>query len=150
MRAKPTTPDTVDQIVRETEPWRIAYRRDSHRHAESGWPEFRMASRVAPTLADLRYEVHTGRDVLLDEKRLGLPEPDVLQQHRHRGKAQGADPEYLEAMRGGFTGVARLLRHSDMADLGSWGHHTAEFDIDQRALALSTRLLSMLVPDLVG
>jgi len=36
------------------------------------------------------------------------------------------------------------------AQLGGWGHHTAEFDIDERALTIATRLLSVLVLDLAG
>jgi aminobenzoyl-glutamate utilization protein A len=34
------------------------------------------------------------------------------------------------------------------ADLGEWGHHTAEFDFDERALSGATRLLSVLVLEL--
>ena len=35
------------------------------------------------------------------------------------------------------------------ADLGGWGHHTAEFDFDERALGLAIRLLSELTLDLL-
>ena len=35
------------------------------------------------------------------------------------------------------------------ADLGGWGHHTAEFDLDERALGLAIRLLSELTLDLL-
>jgi aminobenzoyl-glutamate utilization protein A len=35
------------------------------------------------------------------------------------------------------------------ADLGGWGHHTAEFDFDERALGLAMRLLSQLAVDLM-
>jgi aminobenzoyl-glutamate utilization protein A len=34
------------------------------------------------------------------------------------------------------------------ADLGGWGHHTPEFDLDERALCHAVRLLSVLVLDL--
>ncbi len=36
------------------------------------------------------------------------------------------------------------------ADLGGWGHHTAEFDFDERALAMAVKLLSSITLDLVG
>ena len=36
------------------------------------------------------------------------------------------------------------------ADLGAWGHHTAEFDIDERALKAAIDLLSVVTLDLVG
>ena len=35
------------------------------------------------------------------------------------------------------------------ADLGGWGHHTAEFDFDERALGLAMRLLAQLTVDLL-
>jgi aminobenzoyl-glutamate utilization protein A len=108
-----TKMETVDKIVREIEPRLIGYRRDFHRHAEPGWTEFRTASRVARALADLGYEVRVGRDVLQDEERLGLPQPGVIEEHWQRAKAQGADPEYLELLQGGFTGVVGLLRQGD-------------------------------------
>jgi len=38
----------------------VARRRDFHKHAEAGWTEFRTASVVAKTLADLGYQVLTG------------------------------------------------------------------------------------------
>jgi aminobenzoyl-glutamate utilization protein A len=34
------------------------------------------------------------------------------------------------------------------ADLGGWGHHTAEFDLDERALRVAVRLLSAVVLDI--
>lgn len=36
------------------------------------------------------------------------------------------------------------------ADLGGWGHHTAEFDFDERALGLAIALLAELAVDLLG
>jgi aminobenzoyl-glutamate utilization protein A len=119
-----TKMETVDKIVREIEPRLIGYRRDFHRHAEPGWTEFRTASRVARALADLGYEVRVGRDVLQDEERLGLPQPGVIEEHWQRAKAQGADPEYLELLQGGFTGVVGLLRQGDGPRVG------LRFDMD--------------------
>ena len=36
------------------------------------------------------------------------------------------------------------------ADLGGWGHHTAEFDLDERALGLGVELLVRTVVELMG
>lgn len=36
------------------------------------------------------------------------------------------------------------------ADLGGWGHHTAEFDFDERALRLAVRLLALTTLELLG
>ena len=48
-------------------------RRDFHTYAESGWFEIRTSSLIAQRLTELGYEVLTGRDVCLDEGRMGLP-----------------------------------------------------------------------------
>jgi aminobenzoyl-glutamate utilization protein A len=115
---------TIDQVVREIESRLVQNRRDFHRYAESGWTEFRTASRVARILDELGYEVHAGRDVLRDEERMGLPEPGVLEDHWQRARDQGGDPEYLEALRGGFTGVVGILRQGDGPTVG------LRFDMD--------------------
>jgi len=91
----------------------IADRRDFHQHAETGWCEFRTASLVARRLADLGYEVHAGRAVLRDEDRMGLPAPEVLEQRWQRALGQGGDAGFLDAVRGGFTGVVGILRGGD-------------------------------------
>ena len=88
-----------------------AQRRDFHKYAESGWLEMRTSSIIARKLTELGcYEVLTGRDVCLDEVRMGLPDPEVLEENYKRAEAQGGDPEFLPATRGGFTGVIGILR----------------------------------------
>lgn len=85
-------------------------RRDFHRYAEAGWTEMRTASRIARRLQELGYEVLTGRDVCADDARMGVPDGATLAYHYERAKKEGADPVYLERMRGGFTGVIGILR----------------------------------------
>ena len=87
----------------------IGYRRDLHRYAEAAWTEFRTSSLVARRLVNLGYDVQSGRQVLRDEARMGLPSLDILEQHWQRALEQGADLEYLEVVRGGFTGVVGVL-----------------------------------------
>ncbi len=100
------------------------YRRDFHRYAESGWIEFRTASLVARRLADMGLELHVGRDVICDAARMGLPEPEVLDASWERAAAQGGDLAYLEALRGGFTGVVGVLKNGDGPTVG------LRFDMD--------------------
>jgi aminobenzoyl-glutamate utilization protein A len=116
--------EKIDQIVREIEPRLVQNRRDFHRFAETGWTEFRTASLVARTLEGLGYEVSAGRDVLRDEERLGLPEPGLLEEHWRRARAQGGDTQYLEALKGGFTGVVGKLRQGNGPTVG------LRFDMD--------------------
>ena len=83
-------------------------RHDLHRYAEPGWCEVRTASLLARRLTDLGFEVRVGREVLT-EKRLGLPSPEELAGAYRRALEQGADPEYAEQLKDGFTGVVATL-----------------------------------------
>ena len=87
----------------------VEYRRDFHRYAESGWTEFRTASLVARRLSALGLSVRAGPSVLRDEDRMGVPLPTVLESHWRRAREQGGNPEFLDVVRGGFTGVVGTL-----------------------------------------
>jgi aminobenzoyl-glutamate utilization protein A len=110
----------------------VGYRRDFHRHAESGWTEFRTASLIARRLDDLGYEVRVGRDVVCDQDRMGVPATDVLEACWQRAATEGGDKQYLEAMRGGFTGVVGVLCNGDGPTVG------LRFDIDALDVCEST------------
>jgi len=99
----------VGQSTSEVESRAIGYRRDFHRYAEAAWTEFRTSSLVARRLASLGYDAQSGRQVLRDEDRMGLPSPDTLEKHWQRALDQGGDREFLEVVKGGFTGVVGIL-----------------------------------------
>jgi aminobenzoyl-glutamate utilization protein A len=88
----------------------IAWRRDLHAHPETGFTEFRTASRVAGALTDLGWEVVTGPDAMVASERLGVPRPADLRTAYERAAAAGGDPRFLPAMRGGHTAVVATLR----------------------------------------
>ncbi|MGC9393346.1 MAG: amidohydrolase [Anaerolineae bacterium] len=102
----------------------VAYRRDFHRYAETGWLEFRTASLVARRLADLGFDVCVGREVIRGEARMGLPDQVTLDAAWERAVAQGGDPAYLDLLKGGFTGVVGVLRNGDGPTVG------LRFDMD--------------------
>ena len=85
-------------------------RRDFHKYAEAGWFEMRTSSIIARKLTKLGYEVLTGEAVCQREARMGVADEAVLEQQYRRAVAQGADPEFVEATRGGMTGVIGILR----------------------------------------
>lgn len=91
----------------------VARRRDLHRHPEPGWTEFRTAAMVAKTLTDLGFEVLVGRDVVATEAMMGVPTEAKLEQEMARAIEEGADPQWVQQMAGGHTGVVGILRFSN-------------------------------------
>ncbi len=87
----------------------IAFRRDFHKYAETGWFEIRTASKVARYLTELGYEVLVGREVCQEEARMGVPDQDELDRQYERAMEQGADPEFAPLLKDGFTGVIGIL-----------------------------------------
>lgn len=87
----------------------IAWRRDFHQHAETGWTEFRTTSAIIGVLRDLGWDTVFGPELHDDVSRLGVPDAEVLAGERERAVAQGADPELIETMGEGFTGVLGVL-----------------------------------------
>ena len=101
-----------------------AIRRDFHKHAETGWFEMRTSSIIARQLTELGYEVLTGEAVCDRDARMGVADEAELERQYARAVAQGGDPEFLPATRGGMTGVIGILR------LGEGPTVAMRFDID--------------------
>ncbi|PLP44915.1 peptidase M20, partial [Klebsiella pneumoniae] len=106
------------------------WRRDFHLHAESGWLEFRTASKVADILDGLGYQLALGRDVIDADSRMGLPDEETLARAFERAREQGAPERWLPAFEGGFAGVVATL------DTGRPGP-TLAFRVDMDALDLN-------------
>lgn len=106
----------------------VAWRRDLHAHPEVGFTELRTASRIAGHLTDLGWRVVVGPDAMPPEQRLGVPSEAELDDAYRRAEADGGDPRFLPAMRGGHTAV--------VATLGSGTPHLAlRADIDALPIA---------------
>lgn len=120
--------ETVDAMIaalaKAAESQLVYDRRDFHKHAESGWTEFRTASLIAQRLTGLGFEVLSGKEVCSPEARMGLPPDDMLESHWVRAQHEAADPVFLESMRGGLTGVVGTLSNSNGPTIG------LRFDID--------------------
>lgn len=111
----------------------VKQRRDFHKFAEPGWFEIRTASIIARKLTELGYEVLVGRDVCLDQSRMGVPDQKDLDLQYERALAQGADSEFAPQVKDGFTGVIGILRCGD-------GPVAAmRFDIDALGVIEDTR-----------
>lgn len=99
----------LDEYLRQLAPSMTQWRRDFHLHAESGWLEFRTASKVADILDGLGYQLALGRDVIDADSRMGLPDEETLAQAFERAREQGAPERWLPAFEGGFAGVVATL-----------------------------------------
>lgn len=88
----------------------IKLRRDFHKHAESGWFEYRTSTKIAEMLTDFGYEVYVGKDVCKSTSRMGVPSNEQLIQQEKRAIDQGANYKWIKKMQGGHTGVIGVLR----------------------------------------
>ncbi len=87
----------------------VERRRDFHKHAEAAWTEFRTAAMVADALESLGYTVQAGDEVVAEEAMMGVPSAAELEKHAERALSQGANPKWVEKMRGGKTGVIGVM-----------------------------------------
>ena len=115
---------SLDEILENIEKKVIEYRRDFHKYAESAWTEFRTASKVAAYLNDLGYEIKIAKEVIDDENRMGVPSEEILEKEFERAKRQGANLEYLDCLKGGYTGIAAILENGEGPTI------TFRFDMD--------------------
>ena len=106
--------DALQQIIRaanELDEVSRARRRDFHAYPEMAWFEMRTSAIISKTLTELGYEVLTGRQVCLEEARMGVPAPEKLRAHAERAAEQDAPAAFLtEDMKEGYTGVIGILR----------------------------------------
>lgn len=102
--------EKITELADALQPELVAQRRDFHKYAESGWLEMRTSSIIARRLTLLGYEVLTGDAVCKPDARMGVPEDAVLEAHYQLALQQGADPEFVQATKGGMTGVIGILR----------------------------------------
>ncbi len=123
----------IQEIVDRIEDRIIHYRRDFHRYPEAGWTEFRTASLIARKLKDLGYQVKLGKEVIREEDRMGLPSREKLEQHYQRALKQGGDREFIQALKGGYTGVVGILETGEGPTVG------IRFDIDAVEIAESRK-----------
>lgn len=86
------------------------WRRDFHKHPESGWLEYRTSSKIADLLESYGYEVFVGESVCESSSRMGVPNADILEIHEKRALSEGANQKWIELMKGGQTGVVGVFK----------------------------------------
>jgi aminobenzoyl-glutamate utilization protein A len=121
--------EKVKKLVNDIADKLIEYRRDFHKHAESGWTEFRTTSIIAKKLKELGYEIKMGEDIICKDSMKGVPSEEDLELHMERAVKQGADPELVKLMKGGLTGVVGELKCGEGPVLA------LRFDIDSNDIS---------------
>ncbi|MGO1060767.1 amidohydrolase [Planococcus sp. FY231025] len=87
----------------------VTWRRDLHKHAESGFLEMRTASRVAAFLDSLGYAMKVAEEVMDAKERMGVPPQEVLDEHYKWAEQNGADMGWLPRFKAGMTGIVATL-----------------------------------------
>lgn len=99
-----------DKVKKEV----VECRRDIHKHAETGWTEFRTSSKALKKMKKLGYTITMGGKAVKKSSMMGVPSENVLAEHQRRAIEQGADPEIVKQMTGGLTGFwADMVFSSD-------------------------------------
>ena len=103
--------ETMKEIIRSREAEWTALRRDFHRYPETGWTEMRTSAVIHERLSSLGYTVLTGRQAVLPEARMGVPDRETLRTHAAEAEHQEGTPlAYLtQDMKEGLTGVIGIL-----------------------------------------
>ena len=98
----------------------IELRRDLHRHPEPAWREYYTTARIVEELERLGVdEIHLGPEGIATEERASVPEdPAELDRWADRAREAGADPDLVDALREGHTGVVAVIDRGDGPHVG--------------------------------
>ena len=83
----------------------VSLRREFHKYPEEGFLEYRTSGKIADYLNALGYKVYLGDSVCKAESRMGMPSLEKTSQSEKQAVEEGLSAKYLEAMKGGMTGV---------------------------------------------
>ncbi|GAA0234836.1 amidohydrolase [Haladaptatus pallidirubidus] len=108
-------------------------RREFHRYPEPAWCEFHTTHRLVEELREIGVdELAVGTEAYDSDDRMAVPEDDEIEQWYERALERGADPDLLDTMAGGNTGVVAAL------DKGSGPTVGLRVDIDALFIEEST------------
>lgn len=94
-------------------------RRTLHRYPEPGWCEFYTTHQLFSKLQTLGVdELAVGPAGYDPADRMAVPDMSTIEQWSDRALDKGADPELLEQMAGGNTGVVATLEQGDGPSIG--------------------------------
>jgi len=125
-----TLASTLQSRLAVIAPQLAVWRRDLHRRPETAWTEFRTAALAARHLLNLGYTVRLGRQALASAFLGPQPDEHTLRAAQERAIREGADPELVARMDGGYTAL-----WADLPCSGETGPLLAfRFDMDANSL----------------
>ena len=84
-------------------------RKKFHRYPERGWREFWTAAEICCHMEKFGFQLQYGRTLFQHDARINVPDAIELDRWFQKALDRGADPKYLEPMKGGFCGVVGIL-----------------------------------------
>jgi aminobenzoyl-glutamate utilization protein A len=105
-------------MVDSTE-WLVERRRELHRRPEPAWCEFYTTGRIVEELRELGVDdIRTGREMLADGARQGVPDQETLDTWLSRARETDVDDDILDDIAGGYTGAMATLGNGDGPTIG--------------------------------
>ncbi len=97
----------------------VSLRRDFHRTPEPAWCEFYTTHRLVGELREIGVDtLAIGADAYDPADRMAVPDADEIEAWRERARDRGADPDLLEQMAGGNTGVVAVVDRGEGPSVG--------------------------------
>ncbi len=91
----------------------VSIRRDLHAHPETGFLEYRTASRVASTLKELGWQISAGPEVMRADAMMGRPSLPRIEAAQKYAAENGASPEWVSRMPDGQTGIVADMKRGE-------------------------------------
>lgn len=111
----------------------VKWRRQLHQHPQPAWLEFYATGFIAEKLSGWGYEILQGYQIIDAEKRLFVPESDVIKKEYEKTLALGMEEQYLHSAKDGLTGVVGILKGREAGPVIAF-----RFDIDGLEITEST------------
>jgi aminobenzoyl-glutamate utilization protein A len=92
----------------------VTVRRELHRHPEPAWREFYTTARIVEECRRIGVDrLVIGPDLLADGERTALPDDTEMEQWLDRARERAVDPNVLDHLDGGNTGVMAVLERGE-------------------------------------
>jgi aminobenzoyl-glutamate utilization protein A len=92
----------------------VEFRRDLHRHPEPAFCEFYTTARIVEELESRDVSaLHVGPDAIASDERLSKPDDAELEKWSSRAIDAGADPDVVDQLEGGNTGVVAVVERGE-------------------------------------